>query len=167
MSWTPPTLTTVRLLLACPPDVVQPVFLQDGQSAPARDLPGLPSNWRIHLDGCPIGIVGFIRWERNTGLGEIGFSLTRSFRGQGYMTEACRAVIAFGFSAMGLGVVEAKSLPNNLASVRVLARIGMTQVARVQGRLSSQGALVDLDIYQIRRPVSQEGTDDRTAPLLV
>ena len=83
------------------------------------------------------------------------------------MTEACRAVIAFGFSAMGLGVVEAKSLPNNLASVRVLARIGMTQVARVQGRLSSQGALVDLDIYQIRRPVSQEGTDDRTAPLLV
>ena len=55
-----------------------------------------------------------------------------------------------------VSVIEAKLLPNNIASVRVLERIVMTQVA-----------LVDLDIYPIRRPVSQESTDDRTAPLLV
>lgn len=156
MPWTPPLLKTERLYLAAPEDAVQPAFAPDGRTAPEQNLPGLPSNWKIFLKeaGEPIGTVGYIRWEREARLGEIGFILMNVHTGRGYMTEACRAVVAFGFERMGLDLIEAKSLPNNAASIRVLEKIGMKKEGRVRARLSSKGALVDLDLFLLRR--SQE-----------
>jgi len=126
-------------------------FADDGRDAVAQSLPGLPANWHIWRDGQKIGMAGFIRWEAARRLGEIGFFIAPAFRGGGYMTEAGSAVLAFGFSGMRLSTIEAKTLPENSASVRVLEKIGMKKVARVQGRLSSKGALVDLDLYVIQR----------------
>ncbi len=149
MSWTPPPLNTARLTLISTDNGVQPAFIPDGRSAADQILPGLPSNWRIHVNEKPIGTVGFIRWERDAGLGEMGFLLMHLFRGQGYMTEACRAVLAFGFGDMGLQRIEAKSFPENSASVRVLEKLGMKKGERIQARISSKGALVEMDVYSI------------------
>jgi ribosomal-protein-alanine N-acetyltransferase len=153
MSWTPPRLKTERLYLAGPNDVLQPTFEWNGQDAAAQGLPGLPSNWKIYFkeSGEPIGTIGFIGWHRETRLAEIGFILMNLHTGRGYMTEACRAVVDFGFEGMGLEIVEAKSLPNNTASIRVLEKVGMRREARIQGRLSSKGPLVDLDLFRIKR----------------
>lgn len=153
MPWTPPLLKTERLYLAGPEDAAQPAFVSDGRDAAAQRLSGLPSNWKIYLREReePIGTIGFIGWDREARLGEVGFILMNIHTGRGYMTEACRAVIDFGFEGMALEVVEAKSLPNNLASIRVLEKAGMRREGRVQGRLSSKGPLVDLDLFQIRR----------------
>ena len=153
MPWTPPPLKTERLYLAAPDEAAQPAFVSDGRRAAEQGLPGLPSNWKIFLKESdqPIGTVGYIRWDRETGVGEIGFILMNIHTGQGFMTEACRAVVAFGFEGMGLAAVEAKSLPNNGASIRVLEKLGMKKEGRVQARLSSKGALVDLDLFSIRK----------------
>ncbi len=149
MSWTPPPLATARLQVISTGNGEQPLFCPDGRSAAEQRLPGLPSNWRIHLDGQPIGSVGFIRWEPEAGLGEIGFILAGPFRNRGYMTEACRAVLAFGFGGMGLWRIEAKSLPTNVASVRVLEKLGMERGPRIRTRLSARGELVEMDVYAI------------------
>jgi len=151
MSWIPPPLTTARLSLVAPADSGSVAFADDGRDAVAQSLPGLPANWHIWRDGQKIGMVGFIRWEMARRCGEIGFFIAPAYRGSGYMEEAGMAVIAFGFSGMGLSVIEAKTLPENTASVRVLEKIGMKKVARVQGRLSSKGAQVDLDLYAIQQ----------------
>lgn len=153
MPWTPPLLKTERLYLAGPDDAVQPAFLPDGRDAAAQRLPGLPSNWKVHLkeNDEPIGTVGFIGWDREGRSAEIGFILMNIHTRRGYMTEACRAVIEFGFEGMGLESVEAKSLPNNLASIRVLEKVGMKREGRVQGRLSSKGPLVDLDLFRVTK----------------
>lgn len=153
MPWTPPVLKTERLFLTAPEDVVQPIFLPDGRDAAAQELPGLPSNWKIYLKESeePIGTIGYIGWDRETRLAEVGFILMNIHTGRGYMTEACRAVVDFGFEGMGLEVVEAKSLPNNAASIRVLEKVGMKREARIQGRLFSKGPLVDLDLFRIRK----------------
>ncbi len=152
MSWIPPPLITTRLSLIAPADSGQTPFADDGRDAVAQSLPGLPANWRIWRDGQQIGMVGLIRWEPAQRSGEIGFFIAPAARGCGYMTEAGSVVVAFGFSGMGLSVIEAKTLPENAASVRVLTNIGMKKVARIQGRLSSKGPQVDLDLYSIQRP---------------
>lgn len=159
MPWTPPPLKTERLALAAPDEAAQPAFSAGGLNAAEQNLPGLPSNWKIFLKETkePIGTIGYIRWEREARLGEIGFILMNIHTGRGYMTEACRAVVAFGFEGMGLMTVEAKSLPNNAASIRVLEKIGMKKRGRVQARLSSKGALVDLDLFSLRKGTEQSG----------
>ncbi|MFY9269235.1 MAG: GNAT family protein [Candidatus Manganitrophaceae bacterium] len=151
MPWIPPLLKTDRLTLAAPDDAPQPAFA--GNAHDLQALPGLPSNWKIYLKETdqPIGTIGYIRWDREGRRAEIGFILMNIHTGRGYMTEACLGVVAFGFEGMGLEKVEAMSLPNNAASIRVLEKIGMRREARVQGRLSSKGALVDLDLFGITR----------------
>lgn len=156
MSWTPPPMRTARLTLASSDHEVLPAAMS-GESIASQT--GLPSNWRIHLEGQPIGMIGFLRWEREAALGEIGFFIIPLFRGRGYMMEAAQAVLAFGFD-MGLQRIEAKSLPTNVASIRLLEKLGMQRGPRVQTRLSAKGALVEMDLYAIvRHPTS----GDRTA----
>ena len=101
-------------------------------------------------------VTWFSSWQKPPSLrearrGEIGFILMNTYTGKGYMTEACRAALDFGFRGMGLEGVEAKSFPNNAASLRVLEKIGMRKVRRVQARLSSKGPLVELDLFEIKR----------------
>ena len=150
MSWIPPRLKTNRLEL---------IALGGDDSVPFSHeiynetlLPGLPSNWTIFLKGSDeaIGSLGYIRWERDAALGEIGFILKHTARKRGYMTEACHAVIHFGFCFMVLQIIEGRSLPNNQASIRLLEKIGMKKQGSVQTRLSLKGPLLDLDVYHIK-----------------
>jgi RimJ/RimL family protein N-acetyltransferase len=155
MAWIPPRLETERLYLEAPENSGRRAFVFNGKDAAEQNLPGLPSNWRIFLkrDDQPVGTVGFIRWEPEAKTGEIGFIIIRRHAGFGYMTEACKAVLAFGFGPMGLERIEAKSLPENRASIRVMEKIGMKKEGRFRGRLSSNGPLVDLDLFVAKRAV--------------
>lgn len=56
---------------------------------------------------------------------EIGYWLGRDFWGQGYMSEAARAVVDFGFRVMGLHRVYATYYVTNPASRRVMEKAGM------------------------------------------
>ena len=56
---------------------------------------------------------------------ELGYWIGESYWGQGFATEAARAVLAFGFEQLNLNRVQAMHLTRNPASGRVLAKIGM------------------------------------------
>lgn len=59
--------------------------------------------------------------------GDMGYVLRRSAWGQGYGTEAASAVLRFGFAELNLHKITATCDPENLASARVLVKIGMRQ----------------------------------------
>ena len=61
--------------------------------------------------------------------GEIGFSFDPAHHGRGYATEATRAVLAFAFEGMGFHRVVGRAEPRNLASVRVLEKLGLRREA--------------------------------------
>lgn len=149
MTWTPPPLKTAHLdLLALtgePPEDFK------NREDDLHGLSGLPSNWTIFLKGSEegIGSIGYIRWERDLALAELGFILKHSERRRGYMEEACRAVIAFGFSHMALNIVEGRSLLKNIASSGLLEKVGLKKTGRVSVRLSQKGASVDLEVYRL------------------
>jgi len=56
--------------------------------------------------------------------GEIGFDLARAHWGKGYMTEALKQIIAFGFDTFALLEVNAHTYSHNLRARRVLEKLG-------------------------------------------
>jgi RimJ/RimL family protein N-acetyltransferase len=52
--------------------------------------------------------------------------------GRGLATEAARAILTFGFEAMELHRVEAMVDPENLASLRVLEKLGFVREGRTR-----------------------------------
>ncbi|GGZ15291.1 hypothetical protein GCM10010387_04500 [Streptomyces inusitatus] len=83
---------------------------------------------RRRADGRAIGGVGFHRPPDGRGSVTIGYGLIPSARGEGYASEAVRALLEL---ARGLGVVrvEADTDLDNIGSRRVLEAVGMRQVA--------------------------------------
>jgi ribosomal-protein-alanine N-acetyltransferase len=78
-------------------------------------------------DAAFIGMVGLahVRFAPLEGAVEIGWRLARTHWGQGYATEAARGWLRHAFEAMGLAEVIAFTVPENLASQRVMERLGM------------------------------------------
>ncbi len=70
-------------------------------------------------------IIGSIDYKYipRGGVTELGYGLNPHFEGQGYMTEALEAFLAFGRS-LGIGTVLADTRKDNLKSQRVLQRCG-------------------------------------------
>lgn len=57
---------------------------------------------------------------------EVGWRLARDAWGRGFATEAARAATAFGFDAHGLEEIVSFTVPGNVRSRAVMARLGMT-----------------------------------------
>jgi RimJ/RimL family protein N-acetyltransferase len=57
----------------------------------------------------------------------IGYELDPEFWGQGYATEAARAIVEFGFSYLGLHRIWSWCIADNVGSAAVLKKLGMRQ----------------------------------------
>lgn len=73
------------------------------------------------------------------------YALNRSAWGKGYATEASRAVIDDAFGRLGLERLMAGVVADNVASVRVMERLGF-----VRGRQATAGRHT-FDLYLLRR----------------
>jgi RimJ/RimL family protein N-acetyltransferase len=58
---------------------------------------------------------------------ELGYTLARAAWGRGYATETAAALVEHAFGALGFPRVMAQVEPDNLASRRVLEKLGMTE----------------------------------------
>jgi ribosomal-protein-alanine N-acetyltransferase len=92
-----------------------------------------------------IGLVTLICREHKRA--ELGYALGVDYRGQGYATEACRELVAYGFTALGLHRIQATTSSVNRASWRVMERVGMQQEARLRDGEFSDGTWADTVIY--------------------
>ena len=75
-------------------------------------------------------LVGFIGMGGNDRQAGMGYWYGKAFWGNGYATEAGRAILAFGFEELDLQTIEASHLSKNQASGRVLSKIGMGIIGR-------------------------------------
>ena len=57
---------------------------------------------------------------------EVGWRLARAHWGRGYAPEAARAAAGFAFAELGLSELVSMTVPANLASQRVMQKLGMT-----------------------------------------
>lgn len=80
-------------------------------------------HWLIFRGDTLIGVCGFYRGFADA-TGEVGYALREAHRGQGFMSEAVRALIRFAGEGLGLRRVIADTAPSNAPSVRLLTRLG-------------------------------------------
>jgi aminoglycoside 6'-N-acetyltransferase len=62
---------------------------------------------------------------------ELGFTFAAPYQGQGYATEAVRAVVQYGFGKLAMHRVFSRTDARNLRSQRLLERLGF----RLEGEL--------------------------------
>jgi RimJ/RimL family protein N-acetyltransferase len=72
-----------------------------------------------------VGDVGLNLRSIEHRTGEIGFILHPAHHGRGYATEAARALLDWGFREFGFHRIVGRTEARNLASARVLERLGM------------------------------------------
>ena len=74
-----------------------------------------------------IGDIGFFGPLLDGTTAEIGYVLIPDARGRGYVTEATAALIAWVFAHTGVAGIIAQIAPDNAASLRVAAKLGMRE----------------------------------------
>jgi ribosomal-protein-alanine N-acetyltransferase len=77
---------------------------------------------------------------------ELYYGLAKDFWGQGIATEAGRAMVDYGFNVIGLKEIVAVVSPENMASKRVIEKMGMSFVKQVAG-LPDQFINYENDLY--------------------
>ena len=82
--------------------------------------------WNIALKDLPGTIIGDLSFKglNADGSVEIGYGLREGYCGNGYMTEAVKAMANWAHSQNGVTKVIAETTTDNLASQRVLLRAG-------------------------------------------
>lgn len=81
--------------------------------------------WGISLKGhkSVIGTIGFNNFSKQH-RANIGFDLQSEFWNKGYLTEVLKAVVEFGYKKLEINRIEAEVMLGNIASEKVLAKIG-------------------------------------------
>lgn len=108
-------------------------ILQAGEGWPHEDTmdamktalgPEAGPGWFITLEGRVIGDCGAFGWPNDSGAVEIGYGLAQPYRGYGYGTEAVGAFCQWLFLEAAATRITAEVLAGNVASQRVLAKLG-------------------------------------------
>jgi RimJ/RimL family protein N-acetyltransferase len=81
--------------------------------------------------------------------GDIGFELDPSYWGQGYASEAARAMLEFGFTEIDLHRIWARCNAENDGSVRLLEKLGMQREGRLRENEYFKGRWWDTMIFAV------------------
>jgi ribosomal-protein-alanine N-acetyltransferase len=98
-----------------------------------------------------IGTCGYMWWNTLHRRAEIGYALSRKYWNRGLMTEAVREVVTFGFEKMKLNRIEVRCMLANIASEKVLKKVGMKCEGIMKKQAFAKGSFHDLKMYAILR----------------
>lgn len=98
-----------------------------------------------------IGTINYVSWQQNHHVGEIGYVLAQPYWRKGYMTEAAKQVIQFGFERMKLERVQAKCDVQNSGSENVMQKAGMSFEGTLRKLLYIKGVQRDVKMYAITK----------------
>lgn len=85
----------------------------------------------LRATGDPIGMCGLLKRETLPDV-DVGFAFLPAHWRKGYAFESASAVLAHGRSTFGLKRIVAITSPDNLASIKVLEKIGLSFEALIQ-----------------------------------
>jgi [ribosomal protein S5]-alanine N-acetyltransferase len=116
---------------------------------PCKDIKEAEEMIRFHIEdlGCRwgmydknngkfMGTLGFhyLRHKEDF-IAEVGYDLSKEFWGKGFMTEAMKELILFGFTQMGLDIIDATVELDNERSIHLLKNLGFHQDLELKDNL--------------------------------
>lgn len=87
--------------------------------------------------------------EPTTRTAELGYWLGKQWWGQGYASEAARAVMGWGFDEAGHARISSRHAVENAASGHVLVNAGLKPVARLERSMVFRGELHDVKLLGV------------------
>ena len=96
-----------------------------------------------------IGNCGIRVNDREMREANIGYELNTQYWGQGYATEAAQAILKFGFEKLRMHRIWSWCVAENVASVRVLEKIGMLREGHLREKELIKGRWYDNFLYAI------------------
>lgn len=97
-----------------------------------------------------IGGGGFHNWYALHRRAELGYALTREDAKQrGYMSEAVKAMLNYGFNEMNLNRIEAFIGPENIASLKLIQKFGFTKEGHLRSHFFKNGKFEDSVVYSL------------------
>jgi RimJ/RimL family protein N-acetyltransferase len=102
-------------------------------------------------DGTFIGWCSLNRWNPEYRSGSLGYCFDDSVWGRGYATEAARALLQWAFGALDLNRVQAETDTRNVASARVLEKLGFVREGTLREDCIVNGEVSDSWVYGLVR----------------
>ena len=100
--------------------------------------------------GSPIGECGFHSWNTTHNRAEVFYYMkNENYKRKGYMTEALKVVLKFGFTTLGLHRIEALIAADNEASLKLLLRYGFSIEGTMREDYVVNGKNEDSDCYSL------------------
>lgn len=176
--WRPPTLTTARLTLrpfeeadaeplfehAKNPNVTRFTLWEHhktvaetltfvGDYARLRYREGVAEPYAITLtpEVAPVGACGCFWASQPNHAMELGYWVAEPFWGRGIAVEASRAVVALAFREFRPERIQARVIVGNVASCRVLEKLGFRYEGTLRSSLLRRGKFEDVMIYSVLR----------------
>lgn len=107
----------------------------------------------IDIDGKACGGIGIHPQDdvfyKNA---ELGYWLGEPYWGNGVMTRAVKKMVAYGFQTFDLERIFARPYGTNIASQKLLEKIGFKLEAKFDKICFKMGEWEDLYVYAVRRP---------------
>ncbi len=100
-------------------------------------------------DGVLIGAIGLMAINRQHENAELGYWIGKPYWNNGYCTEATKAILRYGFSALGLNRIHSVHLGRNPASGQVMKKAGMVYEGCQRQHVKKWGIFEDLEMYAI------------------
>ena len=98
-------------------------------------------------DGAFLGWCGLTRYDPDHRSASLGYCLTEEAWGQGYATEAARALLTWAFDRLDLNRVQAVADTRNAASARVLEKLGFVREGTLREDCVVDGEVSDSWVY--------------------
>jgi len=112
---------------------------------------GVRFQWIVSADGEPVGWITLAVTSWDHGLAEIGYALTTPAQGRGIQTQALQQLLADLFLETPLQRIEARCAIDNVASQRVLEKVGFVREGLLRAYFFLAGRRVDNFLYAILR----------------
>jgi ribosomal-protein-alanine N-acetyltransferase len=116
-----------------------------------KDIPRNSYVFRVQLIETNqfIGLIALNLGKLDYKIADVWYKMLPAYWRQGYTTEALLRVIKFGFVELGLHRIEAGCAVENIASIKVLEKAGMTREGSKRNILPIRGKWVDSHFYSI------------------
>lgn len=116
----------------------------------SRYQESLGIRWGIALKGKSniIGTVGFNNYTKNH-RANLGYDLQKEYWNNGYITEALKAIIDFGFNNLEINRIEAEVMQGNIASEKVLEKLGFKNEGILRQWMYWNGNHYDMTMFSL------------------
>jgi RimJ/RimL family protein N-acetyltransferase len=110
-----------------------------------------------------IGWCSLNRWDRGHRSASLAYCFSDAVWGHGYATEAAGALLQWAFDTLALNRVQAETDTRNVASARVLEKLGFVREGTLRENCVVNGDVSDSWVYGLIRRDWQPPTSGFTA----